>query len=116
MVNTIYAWFFRYYLHYFVQADRKEKCPSCGIRQYHPMKYDLGSKKVLHYCKTLHAEDKTAIGCGAIWGIDCLVNPTKWEIVETSVDEQGRATVEQPEKKFVHVSREPIIVKKEGQK
>lgn len=104
----------RYYIHYFVKIDPLGKCPSCGIRQSHPIKYDSASKKVLNWCRTRHADERATFGCGAIWSSDCLVNPANWESVIQTQETEGNVEVKQPESVFtgpVEVTREPHIVK-----
>jgi hypothetical protein len=96
------------FVYFFVSVDRKDKCPCCGILQLHPMRFDPESKKILHWCKTLHHDDKSAIGCQAIWGLDPIVNPARWEIVEAGLDIDGKQVQGQPERKFNTVSREPV--------
>jgi hypothetical protein len=115
--NTFVVWLLANYMHYYVQADVKEKCPCCGIRQLHPMRYDTDSKRLLHMCRTLHAGEKQTFGCGAIWNTSCLVDPGRWETIISSVDENGRQEVKQPEAKFhSEASREPTIIRSKQEK
>lgn len=110
-------WLAAVYVHYFVETDTREKCPCCGRRQLHPMRYDTESKRLLHMCKTLHAGEKQTFGCGAVWGTDTLVPAERWEATVKSTDEQGRPTLTQPEAKFHStVSREPTIIRSNEQK
>lgn len=115
MIRTFMLWLTRYYIWYCVKSDRKEKCPSCGVRQLHPMRYDTSSKKILHMCKTSYVPDSTIVGCGAVWATDCLRNPADWEVVEREQDEEGRMKVGQPNGKF-DVSREPTIISSDKKK
>lgn len=110
--QALINWMLGMWLHYMVQTDPKEKCPSCGIRQLHPMRYDTDSKRLLHMCKTLHAKPEQTFGCGAIWNTGCMVEPGQWETIIQSINSDGKSEVKQPESKFYsEVSREPTIIR-----
>jgi hypothetical protein len=106
-----WSWFYRYYIHYFVRVDPQMKCPSCGIRQPHQQKYDTDSKAIMNWCRTLHMPAERIYGCGAIWSTPCLVNPSAWEAVVQTQEEEGQVRVGQPEQIFV--TREPKVITQE---
>lgn len=109
-MRQLKLWVVRMWIHYFVRLDPKEKCPACGIRQFHPQRYDTRSKTVLNRCSTLHIDEAHGFGCGAIWSSKCLINPAHWEATMRVQDEDGKQDVEQNTSIFVPASREPVKI------
>lgn len=84
-------------VHYLVHVDPKAKCPACGMRKRHEIRWSLDFKALIHACKL----------CGANWTEQPIVKADAWVAV-TIVEEQPGVREERPP---MTVQRQPIVVK-----
>jgi hypothetical protein len=88
------VWFTRLYIHYFVGIDRKSKCPACGTRKRHKIKFNPVYMALLHQCAF----------CEAVWGEPSLINASQWAVKPVLSDPQQPATESKPQ----GAQREPM--------
>lgn len=85
------------YVHLCVQASSAAKCPGCGIRLAHDMRWSPENAKLVHVCKR----------CMAVWCEDAVVAASIWStklVAENEPDSDGTTTGN-----VVHAQREPIV-------
>jgi len=101
VISALRQRFAMLYVHYFVRVDERDKCPGCGTRAKHEIKFVRAYAKLIHNCKF----------CGAVWATDPLVPYTQWEV-------KGLEDVQQPaaqaEDRAYAASREPIVLRQRG--
>ena len=72
-------WFLRLYVHFFVRASLKEKCPACGHRAKHGIEWQREVQALFHECAVCHA----------FWKEPPILNAQSWNI---GADEVARQT------------------------
>lgn len=95
----------QYYLHYFVHVDLKEKCPACGTRDKHKIKFVRRYGRLIHICAF----------CEAAWGTNPLLNYAQWKVdgLDDS-DSQETEPARSSEGTVSGASREPIVIRGKG--
>ena len=58
----------RFYIFYFVQSDSKAKCPGCGIRAQHDIRWSNDVSALIHVCKR----------CFAVWSEQPVTAVEAW--------------------------------------
>lgn len=90
------------YVHLVVQASSRAKCPACGIRQEHDVRWSSEYGMLIHVCKR----------CFAPWGEQPMVAAKTWAVTVLVQDAEGnvvgadgtvRTTVQ-------HAQRMPTLV------
>lgn len=98
VAGYIKATILRLYVLHFVQSDSKAKCPACGIRAEHDVRWSDVASALIHVCKR----------CFAVWSEQPLVDAAQWrtQLVassdDTSPDGTRTTTVQ-------HAQREPQL-------
>ena len=114
--------FARVQVHYFLRVDRAAKCPACGMRKKHPVRFDVYCARLLHKCEYYvfiplapegeyfffhHTKlQRVDSGCGAIWSEHCIMDPAHWSTIYEETDENGAKHLTQPV--FASAQREPM--------
>ena len=80
-------------------VDECAKCPSCGVKQKHPIKFVDALGKVLHNCQR----------CSACWAEDPIAAFSGWKIESLPSEPE----LSRPAADRVTVSRHPTLVEKE---
>lgn len=101
--RMLWAWLLRIYVHYCVQASTEAKCPCCGVRETHQIRWSDALGILVHVCTR----------CRAVFSESPLVAADKWRV--------NLVIEEEPESKsnadgthtttVIHAQREPVIVK-----
>jgi len=93
----------RAYIHYCVQSNSRAKCPACGIRAEHGVRWGESVGALVHVCKR----------CFAVWTEQPMVDASKWrttlvadELGEGTSNEDGTRTTT-----IQHAQREPQVVR-----
>ncbi len=68
--NTMVVRAMRWYIQYFVAVSDKAKCPACGVRTQHKMRYEAVYRAVIHTCAR----------CTAQWGEQAVVKTEQWQV------------------------------------
>ncbi len=91
----------RLYLFYFVQANSKAKCPACGVRAEHDVRWSDAAAHLVHVCKR----------CLAVWAEEPCVQYSRWRTT-LQADVDGGDVVAQDGTRTTtvqHAQREPQI-------
>lgn len=67
------------YIHLVVKANSCAKCPACGIRQQHDIRWSTEHGALIHVCKR----------CFAAWGEQPMVTAKSWAMSVVMQDEEG---------------------------
>ncbi len=90
----------RLYIHYRVQADGRAKCPACGIRAEHDIRWAEQVGALVHVCKR----------CFAVWTEQPMISAAQWKTTLTASTEEGVANADGTRTGTVqHAQREPQI-------
>lgn len=81
-------------IHLFVKANSCAKCPACGIRKIHSVKWSTLHQQLLHTCDR----------CEAVWGEAPMVKADLWAGPAVQPETEKVTTI-------THAQREPQIVK-----
>jgi len=54
-ISRANEWLFKRRIHYFVKISTKAKCPACGIRKEHSVKWSPEYERVIHICSRCEA-------------------------------------------------------------
>lgn len=82
IAGHITALLLRLYVHFMVQANSKAKCPACGIRAEHDVRWSDVVSALIHVCKR----------CFAVWGEKPITAADQWKTqLVASTDEEGVA-------------------------
>jgi hypothetical protein len=90
----------RLYVHYFVQADSRAKCPSCGIREKHELRWVDPYERLFHVCGRCHAA----------WAEAAIVDARSWKVKLDIVEDETANPDGSVTSTVQHAQREPIIV------
>jgi len=102
IAGHITALLLRLYVHFMVQANSKAKCPACGIRAEHEVRWSDVASALIHVCKR----------CVAVWSEQPMVNVAQWRTQLTVVsDEEGSAKTADGTRTTTvqHAQREPQL-------
>lgn len=67
-IRALYRWFPRLLAANRFKIDSSARCPACGIYLAHVIKWNAGSRLVVHTC----------IRCAAEFAQDAVISPDKW--------------------------------------
>ncbi len=84
LFGTAFAWIFRLRVHFFLVVSTRSKCPGCGCRKEHELKWvPAPTSKLAHLCAV----------CSAEWCEAPVRSAESWEprpdFATGKVDEQG---------------------------
>lgn len=93
----------RLYVYLFVQASAKAKCPACGIRAAHDVRWNPEAQQLVHLCKR----------CFAAWMEQPMVKADVWSSKITVLNEDGSVTEPDGTRTTTvqHAQRLPQLVK-----
>ena len=78
-IGWVRAWLLKLSIHLFERISTTAKCPACGCREEHKIKWRAAFGKVLHFCGR----------CEAVWGELPIVQAADWAAVLTSDQPAG---------------------------
>jgi hypothetical protein len=99
-LKRLRTWLLRLYVHYFVQADSRAKCPGGGIRAKHDLRWVEIYEKVVHVCGRCHVA----------WADAPIVDARRWKLQLDVVEDETANPDGTTTSSVQHAQREPIIV------